>query len=242
MTIENILVFSILGAALILFISERIRVDLVALLVLVSLTLTGLVTPEEAFSGFASPAVITVWSVFIISGALTRSGVADVIAKYILRLAGQNPVRLTVLIMLTVGVMSAFMNNIGAVAILLPAVVSVARAANFVFQVVDSARLGLVDGWQHHHDRHTPEYPGSGYPHELSRDPELLVLRFRAYGLDRPDHRDHLHGADRSAAAAGAYARQGVDPGLSYSRISDGGSDYCRFSAAGEKGAGDKLG
>ena len=71
--------------------------------------------------------MITVWAVFIISGGLTRSGVADVIARFILRLAGRNPVRLTVLIMLTVGVMSAFMNNIGAVAILLPAVVSVAR-------------------------------------------------------------------------------------------------------------------
>ncbi len=127
MTIDNILIFGILGAALVLFISEKIRADLVALMVLVSLTLTGLITQEEAFSGFASPAVITVWAVFIISGGLTRSGVADVIARFILRLAGHNPVRLIVLIMITVGVMSAFMNNIGAVAILLPAVVSVAR-------------------------------------------------------------------------------------------------------------------
>ena len=127
MSIENILIFAIMGGALLLFISEKIRVDLVALLVLVALTLTGILSPEEAFSGFASPAVITVWAVFIISGGLTRSGVADVIARMILRLAGRNQVRLTILIMLTVGVMSAFMNNIGAVAILLPAVVSVAR-------------------------------------------------------------------------------------------------------------------
>jgi di/tricarboxylate transporter len=127
MTSENILIFVILGVALVLFISEKLRADLVALMVLVSLTLTGLITPEEAFSGFASPAVITVWAVFIISGGLTRSGVADVIARFILRLAGHSQARLIVLIMLTVGVMSAFMNNIGAVAILLPAVVSVAR-------------------------------------------------------------------------------------------------------------------
>jgi len=127
MTSENALIFVILGVALVLFISEKLRADLVALMVLVSLTLTDLITPEEAFSGFASPAVITVWAVFIISGSLTRSGVADVIARFILRLAGHNQVRLIVLIMLTVGVMSAFMNNIGAVAILLPAVVSVAR-------------------------------------------------------------------------------------------------------------------
>ncbi len=127
MTLDNILIFAILGVSLVLFISEKLRVDLVALMVLVALTLAGLISPEEAFSGFASPAVITVWAVFIISGGLTRSGVADVIARFILRLAGHNQIRLIVLIMLTVGVMSAFMNNIGAVAILLPAVVSVAR-------------------------------------------------------------------------------------------------------------------
>jgi di/tricarboxylate transporter len=127
MTSDNVLIFAILGVSLVLFISEKLRVDLVALMVLVSLVLTGLISTEEAFSGFASPAVITVWAVFIISGGLTRSGVADVMARFILRLAGQNQIRLMVLIMLTVGVMSAFMNNIGAVAILLPAVVSVAR-------------------------------------------------------------------------------------------------------------------
>lgn len=129
MTIENALVLGILGAAVVLFASEKLRVDVVALLVLVALILTGLVTTEEAFSGFASPAVVTVWSVFIVSGALFRTGVADVLARYMLRLAGHSPVRLTITIMLTVGVMSAFMNNIGAVAILLPAVVSVAREA-----------------------------------------------------------------------------------------------------------------
>ena len=127
MSTDNILIFVILGVALVLFISEKLRVDLVALMVLVALTLTGLISPQDAFSGFSSPAVITVWAVFIISGGLTRSGVADVIARFILRLAGHNQIRLVVLIMLTVGVMSAFMNNIGAVAILLPAVVSVAR-------------------------------------------------------------------------------------------------------------------
>ncbi len=128
MTLENILVLSILGIAIILFVSEKLRVDVVAMIVLTLLVLTGLVTIEQAFSGFASPAVVTVWAVFIVSGGLTRSGVADSIAQLIVRLAGTNPLRLTVLIMLGVGVMSAFMNNIGAVAILLPAVVSIARA------------------------------------------------------------------------------------------------------------------
>ncbi len=127
MTQENLLVLAILAVAVILFVSERLRVDLVAMMVLITLALTGLVTIEEAFSGFASPAVITVWSVYIVSGALFRSGVADTLANFMLRLAGKSYLRLLFVIMLTVGVMSSFMNNIGAVAILLPAVISVAR-------------------------------------------------------------------------------------------------------------------
>ena len=130
MTQENLLVLAILAVAVILFVSERLRVDLIALMVLITLRLTGLITIDEAFSGFASPAVITVWSVYIVSGALFHSGVADILANFMLRLAGHSYLRLLFVIMLTVGIMSSFMNNIGAVAILLPAVVSVARKIN----------------------------------------------------------------------------------------------------------------
>jgi di/tricarboxylate transporter len=130
LTIENILILGILAGAVVLFVTEKLRVDVVAMIVLAALVLTGLVNIEEAFSGFASPAVITVWAVFIVSGGLTRSGVADSIARFIVRISGKNPARLTVMIMVGVGLMSAFMNNIGAVAILLPAVVSVARETN----------------------------------------------------------------------------------------------------------------
>jgi di/tricarboxylate transporter len=124
---DNILVILILLGAVILFITEKLRVDVVAMLVLLALIATGLITVQEAFSGFASPAVVTVWAVFIISGALTISGVADYIAQWMLRLVGQSEQRLLLLLMLTVGIMSAFMNNIGAVAILMPAVISIGR-------------------------------------------------------------------------------------------------------------------
>jgi di/tricarboxylate transporter len=127
LTADNFLVLGILAAAILLFVSERLRVDVVAMLVLVALVLTGLVTIEEAFSGFASPAVIVVWAVFIVSGGLTRSGVADLIARQVIRLAGRSQLRLVALIMVAVGLMSAFMSNVGAAAILLPAVMSVAR-------------------------------------------------------------------------------------------------------------------
>jgi len=130
MTNENILVLVILGVAVVLFVSERLRVDLISMLVLITLSLTGLVSIDEAFSGFASPAVITVWAVYIVSGALFRTGVADILANFVLRLAGRNYLRLLFIIMITIGLMSSVMNNIGAVAILLPAVVSVSRKVN----------------------------------------------------------------------------------------------------------------
>ena len=120
MTSEVALVLLILLGAIILFASEKIRVDLVALMVLLALLMTGLITPEEAFSGFASPAVITVWAIYMVSASLTHTGIADYIGRYIGRLGGNGEGRLIFVLMGTVGVMSAFMNNIGAAAVLLP--------------------------------------------------------------------------------------------------------------------------
>jgi di/tricarboxylate transporter len=127
MTIEIALVLSILAMAVVLFVTERLGMDVVALLVLGGLALSGLVTPAEALSGFSNPAVVTVWAVFILSGGLARTGVASVIGRQVLRLAGQGEVRLLVVIMLTAGLMSAFMNNVGVAALLLPVVMDIAR-------------------------------------------------------------------------------------------------------------------
>jgi di/tricarboxylate transporter len=129
MTPEIALTLTIIAAAVVLFATERLRVDVIALLVLLSVALTGLTTPEAAFAGFASPAVITVWAVYIVSGGLFKTGVADVLGERIVRLAGASEPRLIAVIMLTCGLMSAFMNNIGATAVLLPAVVGIARQA-----------------------------------------------------------------------------------------------------------------
>ena len=127
MTSEIAIVLTILAVAVILFVSERIRIDLVALMVMVALALTGLITPAQALSGFSNSAVVTVWAVFILSGGLSRTGIANVVGRQVLRLAGRGEVRLIFVIMLTTGVMSAFMNNIGVVALMLPVVVDIAR-------------------------------------------------------------------------------------------------------------------
>lgn len=127
MTPQIALTMAILVLAVFLFVTERLRADLVALLVLVSLVIAGLVTPAEALSGFSNPAVVTVWAVFILSAALAGTGVANEIGRHVLRLSGHSEVRLLIVIILTAGVLSAFMNNVGVAALLLPVVLTIAK-------------------------------------------------------------------------------------------------------------------
>jgi len=127
MTTDIALTLTIIVAALALFATEKLRVDLVALLVLLSVGLLRLINPEEIFDGFANPAVITVWAVYIVSGGLFKTGVADAMGRGILRLAGDKEPRLIATLMVTCGVISAFMNNVGATAMLMPAMVGISR-------------------------------------------------------------------------------------------------------------------
>ena len=130
MTLDIGLTLGIILLAMILFATEKLRVDLVALLVLLTVAVTGLVAKEEVFLGFANPAVITIWAVYIVSGGLFKTGVADILGSLILRMAGESEVRLIAVIMLTCGLMSAFMNNVGAVAVLMPAVIGISKKTN----------------------------------------------------------------------------------------------------------------
>lgn len=128
MSAEIILVFGILLAALVLFFTAWIRMDIVALLVLATLAVTGLVSPAEALAGFSNPAVVTVWAMFILSAALYQTGVARIIGRQVVSLAGRGEARIIIIIMLTAGLLSAVMNNIGVAALLLPVVMDIARA------------------------------------------------------------------------------------------------------------------
>ncbi len=127
MTGDIAIVLGILAISLILFVSEIIRMDLVALMVLGALAITGLVTADQAFAGFSNSAVITVWAMFILSEGLTRTGIADIIGRQVMRIAGRREISMIVVIMITGAVLSAFMNNIGVAALMLPVVVEVAR-------------------------------------------------------------------------------------------------------------------
>lgn len=127
MTTDIAIVLAILTVTVILFFTEWLRADLIALLVIGSLVITGILEPGEALSGFSNAAVITVWAMFIISGALYRTGIAHNIGQRILNLAGSSEKRLIAIIMLTAGVLSGFMNNVGVAAMLLPVVMSISR-------------------------------------------------------------------------------------------------------------------
>ena len=130
MTTDIALTLAIMFAAIVLFATEKLRVDIIALLVLLTVGLIGLIPPEAVFAGFASPAVVTVWAVYIVSAGLFKTGVADILGERITRAAGNSEARLILVIMITCGTMSAFMNNIGATAVLLPVVVGISRKAD----------------------------------------------------------------------------------------------------------------
>lgn len=127
MTPEITLTLTILGVAVVLLAFARLRSDLIALLVLLSLALTGLVSPGEALSGFSNPAVITVWAMFIMGAGLTRTGVANLLARSILRASGGGEAKLLAILMFVVAGLSAFMNSSAIVAMFLPVVAYVAK-------------------------------------------------------------------------------------------------------------------
>lgn len=128
---EHYFILAILLGALVLFAMEKIRADIVAMMVMAVLILTGTVTNEEGFSGFSNPAVITVISMFILSAGLERTGVADFLGKLMMKTAGHNPAWLTATVMITVGAMSAFMNNIGATVVLITPIYAICRKLNY---------------------------------------------------------------------------------------------------------------
>lgn len=128
MTTEQLAAFAIIVASLILFAWGRWRYDIVAMGALVTAVICGLVPSEKAFSGFGDPAVITVAAVLIISQSLQRSGAINVLAASIARLPSNSVVQIGALTF-TVAVLSAFMNNVGALALMLPVAIRAAQSS-----------------------------------------------------------------------------------------------------------------
>ena len=127
LTTEIIIVFSLLGLAVLLFVFDLLRVDLVGILMMVALPLTGVLTGEEAIMGLSSNAVVSIIAVMIIGAGLNRTGIMNILAKKIITIAGKGETRIMVVISSTVSFISSFMQNIGAAALFLPATVRISQ-------------------------------------------------------------------------------------------------------------------
>lgn len=117
----------ILGGTIALFISDRMRLDVVAMMSLLALACSGVVSVPEALAGFSSPAMLMIAGLFVVGAALTSTGVADWLGKRLEGGAGQGEVRVTIAVMGVGALLSAFMSSTGTVAILLPVVGTIAQ-------------------------------------------------------------------------------------------------------------------
>jgi di/tricarboxylate transporter len=128
-TNQILIVFGVLIGAIALFGWGRIRVDIVAVLVVLALMLSHVLTPDEALAGFGNPAVILIAAIFIVGEGLVNTGVAHRLGEGVMKLGGGNETRLVVLIMLLAGGVGAFMSSSAIVAMLIPVVLTIAKKA-----------------------------------------------------------------------------------------------------------------
>lgn len=125
------LTLAVMAVAIVLFITNAVRVDVVGIIMVVALPLLNIVEAKEAISGFSSNAVISIIAVIIIGAALDKAGVMNILARQILKLAGKSESRVIPLISGTVAFISSFMQNIGAAALFMPATFRISRKLNF---------------------------------------------------------------------------------------------------------------
>lgn len=125
-TLHAVITLSVLAITIIFFISGKFRTDAVACCALLALLVTGVLEPDEAFLGFGNSMLPTVVGVFMIGGAIVRSGLATVMGEAIMRVGGNSPNVLFMLLMLITAAIGSLVSNVGTVAIMMPIVVSMA--------------------------------------------------------------------------------------------------------------------
>ncbi|MCP4166564.1 MAG: SLC13 family permease [Chloroflexi bacterium] len=129
MTLEGLAVLVILIVAVGLFITERVRVDFIALGIMITLMVLGIVTPQEGVAGFSNPATITIGAMFVLSAGLQHTGALKTLGEQITRVAGHSETRMILLLMTTGAVLSAFVLNTAVVAVFIPLTIKIAHDA-----------------------------------------------------------------------------------------------------------------
>ncbi len=185
---DQLIVVVVLFVALVLFITERPRYDIVALLALLALVIVGILPGDQAFAGFGHPAVITVAGVLVISQALINSGVVDIIARQMLRVGGGPVLQVAALTGLT-AVCSALINNVAAVALLMPVAIQMARKhGNSPSLLLMPLAYGSLLG---------------GMMTLIGTPPNIIISTFRQQALGEPFHMFDFLPAGAGVAVAG---------------------------------------
>jgi di/tricarboxylate transporter len=127
MTIQIALVLLVIAAAVVLFSLEQLPADVIAMGILLLLTVTGLLPPDQVFAGFGSDTVIMIFGLLILTAALVQTGVVDIAGQQLLRFAGDNPKRLLTVIMAISAALSAFISNTATTALFVPITLDLAR-------------------------------------------------------------------------------------------------------------------
>ena len=146
---EQLVLFAILLGAILLLFTEWIRIDLIAVLIILTLSITGLLTPEEALSGFSSEPAILLAAVFVLNGALYHTGLSEQLGNWIKRLAGQSFTRTIGMVMPSVALLSAFTHHVTITALMLPPMLKLSRendipASRLLIPLSFAASLGTA--------------------------------------------------------------------------------------------------
>ncbi|MEN3334434.1 MAG: hypothetical protein V7641_3799 [Blastocatellia bacterium] len=141
------IVLAVLLIAVVLFVTEVLPIDLVAVLMLLGLTLTGVLDVKEGLSGFSDPAVMTIAGFFVISAALFNTGVVEAIGRHMHRVSGSNKTVFLLVLMFTAAALASFLSNVVTTAVLMPAVFAIARrlkepVSKFLMPLAFAAVLG----------------------------------------------------------------------------------------------------
>lgn len=146
---EILFVYGLILLAVVLFVNKRISFDTTSLILLAILVVSGILTPKEGLSGFSNPATVTIACMFILSEGLRKTGALDIVGEYFYTLSKLNFNIAMFIIMLVIGVISAFINNTAAVAIFIPVIISLSRdlgqsASKLLMPLSFAAMLGGV--------------------------------------------------------------------------------------------------
>ncbi len=168
---EQIIVYAVLVISMVLFVQDRIRYDLIAIMSLCALTFTGIVPFDEAFSGFSNPAVITVGAILILSFSLERAGLVQLVGNW-MTLVGESQFRQLVALCGAVTLLSAFINNVGAIALLMPVAIHLSRKHNRSpsFVLMPMAFASLL----------------GGMTTLIGTPPNMIVANYRSHYADAP--------------------------------------------------------